>query len=1110
MNLQSKLSSWFNVQPGEGRLVSLLLLNYFLLGAAFNFTQTAAFALFLVEFDAQTLPFVYIANAVVVSLITFAYLKLGEHLSFSKLLVFNLGFLLLLISAFRLGLALTGAGWLVFSLPILFQVLVNFGNIEFWTLAGRVLNVRQGKRLFGLVGAGMWVAIVITGFLMPPLVALFGTANLLLLAAGAVMGALVLLLSITRTFADHLSAPAPSRSTQARSSSADLLKSRYVILMFALVIIAWVGFFFLDNLFYGRAAAQYPDEVQLASFLGIFLAILGIVTLFSNTFLAGRVINHYGLRVSIMVLPVILLVGVAAMAVIGSVPGVVTLLFWTTVLARLLEMALRFSIDRSAFTILYQPLPAHQRGRAQTMAEGIFQPLANGLAGLALLALNVFFPSGTVQLIYALFFIVIAWVVVAALLARGYPAMLMKALTRRRLGDAQLSLADGSSLVVLQEGLRSQHPGVVIYSLNLLEEIQHASLPAFLGELLAHPAPEVRKDALQRIERLEVSTALEAVRQRVAQEPCVDVRGTALYTLAALGEAEVFEEVSGYLEDPEPQLRRGALVGLLRSGGIEGVLAAGHKLLQMCDSAQPAERVLAAQVLQEVGVRSFHQPLTRLLGDDDLQVRRAALLAAGQLKSARLWSLVLAQLGSPKTWAAATAALVAGGQSALPAIGAALTMQGQDREMLTRLTHVCGRIGGDGAIALLKDKIDFPDQEVRTQILHALGRCGYRVSSEQETSLVERQIEAEAAQVTWTLAAWIEIGQDEATSLLREALAAKLEQSRARIFYLLSFIYDAELVLRARDNLTRASSEKKAYALEVIDILVSKELKRILLPLLGDLSPHQRLQDLSAVYPQAKLTSDQRLKEIIVAPDGQLDTWTRAVALYTVGLASAVHLQEAVVASLSAPDSLVRETSVWALARLNGALPINYIDQLRHDVDTHTAEAIRQLDAIKDGDHRALSTIERVVILKRVGIFANTPDQTLAEVAMLLEEVEQKAGQTIFRKGETGDCMYIIVDGEVRVHDGQRTLNHLGAGSVFGEMALLDSEPRVASVTTVTETRLLRLDQEPFYGLMDARIEVARGIIRVLSEHLRARVRDLNDARGRLERLEPSSEFKSA
>ena len=54
--------------------------------------------------------------------------------------------------------------------------------------------------------------------------ALFGTANLLLLAAGAVMGALVLLLSITRTFADHLSAPAPSRSTQARSSSADLLK----------------------------------------------------------------------------------------------------------------------------------------------------------------------------------------------------------------------------------------------------------------------------------------------------------------------------------------------------------------------------------------------------------------------------------------------------------------------------------------------------------------------------------------------------------------------------------------------------------------------------------------------------------------------------------------------------------------------------------------------------------------------------------------------------------------------------------------------------------------------------------------------------------------------
>jgi len=123
-------------------------------------------------------------------------------------------------------------------------------------------------------------------------------------------------------------------------------------------------------------------------------------------------------------------------------------------------------------------------------------------------------------------------------------------------------------------------------------------------------------------------------------------------------------------------------------------------------------------------------------------------------------------------------------------------------------------------------------------------------------------------------------------------------------------------------------------------------------------------------------------------------------------------------------------------------------------------------------------------------------------VAALLEEVPLAAGQTIFEKGDPGDSLYIIVEGEVRVHDGGRTLNHLYAGDVFGEMALLEPEPRVASVTAVVDTQLLGLGQEPFYELLAERSEVARGIIQVLCRHLRARVQDLNELRARFEALE--------
>jgi uncharacterized protein len=138
-----------------------------------------------------------------------------------------------------------------------------------------------------------------------------------------------------------------------------------------------------------------------------------------------------------------------------------------------------------------------------------------------------------------------------------------------------------------------------------------------------------------------------------------------------------------------------------------------------------------------------------------------------------------------------------------------------------------------------------------------------------------------------------------------------------------------------------------------------------------------------------------------------------------------------------------------------------------------------------------LSIPERMAILRAVSLFSQTPDEVLAEVASLLSTVELPGGETIFEKGDPGDGMYIIVHGRMRMHDGEMVLNHLGPADVFGEMALLDDEPRVASATAIEDTQLLRLGQQPFYELMAHRVEVARGVIRVLNRRLRGRVHDM-------------------
>jgi CRP-like cAMP-binding protein len=152
-----------------------------------------------------------------------------------------------------------------------------------------------------------------------------------------------------------------------------------------------------------------------------------------------------------------------------------------------------------------------------------------------------------------------------------------------------------------------------------------------------------------------------------------------------------------------------------------------------------------------------------------------------------------------------------------------------------------------------------------------------------------------------------------------------------------------------------------------------------------------------------------------------------------------------------------------------------------------------------------LSTIEKVIILKSVNIFAQIPDDILAEVAAILEEVEVAEGETVFEKGEMGNALYIIVAGALRVHDGTHTFSHMGAREVFGEMALLDAEPRSASVTADEETLLLCLDQEDFFELMEDHSAIARGVIQVLSQRLRARTEDLSKLRAQTDGATHSS-----
>lgn len=132
-----------------------------------------------------------------------------------------------------------------------------------------------------------------------------------------------------------------------------------------------------------------------------------------------------------------------------------------------------------------------------------------------------------------------------------------------------------------------------------------------------------------------------------------------------------------------------------------------------------------------------------------------------------------------------------------------------------------------------------------------------------------------------------------------------------------------------------------------------------------------------------------------------------------------------------------------------------------------------------------LLLIERVLLLKSLSIFSDTPETILAEIAHLMFEIEVAENHPIVSEGEIGNCMYIIYTGEVAVHKGSQVLATLKEKDFFGELSLLDTETRSATVTSNTECILYRIDQEPFYDLMECRPEVVKGVIQNLCKRLR-------------------------
>lgn len=102
------------------------------------------------------------------------------------------------------------------------------------------------------------------------------------------------------------------------------------------------------------------------------------------------------------------------------------------------------------------------------------------------------------------------------------------------------------------------------------------------------------------------------------------------------------------------------------------------------------------------------------------------------------------------------------------------------------------------------------------------------------------------------------------------------------------------------------------------------------------------------------------------------------------------------------------------------------------------------------------------------------------------------AGSVIFSEGEPGNCLYVIVEGEVDVSVNTHHVSRLGAGEVFGEMALIEARPHDARAVAHTTCRIVAIDERRFLFLVGQTPYFALGLLRLLATRLRAMDETMN------------------
>ncbi|HEU0296786.1 MAG TPA: HEAT repeat domain-containing protein [Anaerolineales bacterium] len=1027
--LRDKIAALLQIHPEETRMVAWMATLFFLVQAGQGFGDTAAFALF-VSHNVDRLPYMYVPLGVIVFLVSLVYsASLGRFQNATVVVWFLAGFVVLLLVEW--------AAIVLFQISItqFFWLTVNGMGVVLgtllWTVAGEVCDARQAKRLFPFFTSIAILGSVIGNSLTGLLARVIGTNNLIVLFAIVLGGALWLLRNITRAY---FKLEPPSRVAfnligDLRAGFDFVRQSGLFRLVAFSAVLYSVLFFTVDFPFSQFVSKNFMgDEVAVANFKGLFTSGMTLVTFFVSLLLANRLYAKLGIVNSILLMPITYLLGFAAFFVFFR--------FEAAASVRFVQQVMLGGVMGTAWSALFNVVPSERRGQVLAFINGVPAQIGVILSGLLLIVGSRVFSS-TQQIL-----------VMGALVALLCLYFTWK--MRDEYGNALISALRAGRVEVFSDAEEAfagyqNDPTALQATFKALHDLR----------------PNVRRLAAEMLSKMGSPMAIPDLVERLSDEDA-SVRAAAVKALADLDAKGISNQIVAGLDDVDDSVRDQALASLVKlEAGPSPELI--HTLERLLDAPNSRISARAAVVLMYLGESEKADSLLRpMLNDVDETKRLAALEAyrAIALESKTVipfnTALILNALNDPVSAVRRQALLVAGffkeerliesvaqhledADAGVRRAASESLKQAwpESRGVLLRILHESESIAASYAL----DAIPVGDVEVLDPMSSYIQR---EVSGIRYLRMLIDSLPSKGRMV----------------KLLVDTLKHRISLIEERLVKAVGLFGNLRAMELVRRGLTAGNASARAAALEALETLGDKRITTQVLPIL----------DRGGVFQAEAAGQRMTVNEIAGLLLTHKDRWLRAMGTYVVIEMDVEESVPEVRKMYNDKDPLVQDAARAAWSHRGGSV---------------------QMKTLK-----TLSTLDRVLLLREVPMFIGLSPEDLEQIAEIAEEQLFLDQAILCREGEYGHALFIIASGVVDVlkksGTSEKMLASRSTGDFVGEMAILESAPRSATLRARGGVRTLVIDGDAFQTILLDRPQVAVSVLRRMS----TRVRELNEKIG--------------